>query len=61
MSIETILDDSDAVTFQGGREAVISNPAEFPEVSDAKTRVVKLEEPMGELDRFSDLSRLLIV
>ncbi|ORY34653.1 hypothetical protein BCR39DRAFT_513835 [Naematelia encephala] len=34
------------VTFLNGRQAMISNPAEFPEATDPKNRVASVEEPM---------------
>lgn len=37
------------VIYQGGKEEFISNPSEFPDVTDTRARVVRVEEPMGEL------------
>ncbi|WVQ84435.1 GTP-binding protein LepA [Cryptococcus sp. DSM 104549] len=34
------------VVYHDGREEYISNPVEFPEVQDPKSRVVRVEEPM---------------
>jgi len=36
------------VLFKDGREEFISNPAEFPDVTDPKARVAGVEEPMGK-------------
>lgn len=36
------------VLFKDGREEFISNPAEFPDVTDPKARVGGVEEPMGK-------------
>lgn len=35
------------VVYHKGKEVFISNPAEFPDVSDSKNRVAHVEEPMG--------------
>lgn len=35
------------VVYKDGREAFVSNPAEFPDVADPKARVERIEEPMG--------------
>lgn len=37
------------IVYLNGKEEFISNPSEFPEVGDSKTRVRHIEEPMGEL------------
>jgi translation elongation factor EF-4 len=37
------------VLFKDGKETFISNPAEFPDVTDPKARVAGVEEPMGKL------------
>lgn len=36
------------VVYRDGREEFISNPAEFPDVTDPKSRVARVEEPMGQ-------------
>lgn len=36
------------VVYATGKETFISNPAEFPDVTDTKTRVAYVEEPMGK-------------
>lgn len=38
-----------SVHYHGNRTETISNPAEFPDVTDPKSRVIRVEEPMGEL------------
>lgn len=40
-----------AVVFQGGRQQYVSNPSDFPDVTDANMKVVRVEEPMGEPPR----------
>lgn len=35
--------------YKTGTEEFISNPAEFPDVTDPKARVASVEEPMGKL------------
>jgi hypothetical protein len=37
------------VLYKTGTEEFVSNPAEFPDVTDPKARVASVEEPMGEL------------
>lgn len=38
-----------AVTYRDGSVKYISNPTNFPEVADPKSKVVMVEEPMGEV------------
>jgi hypothetical protein len=37
------------VLYKTGNEEFVSNPAEFPDVTDPKARVAGVEEPMGKL------------
>ncbi len=36
------------VVYRDGREILVSNPADFPEIYGNSSKVVRVEEPMGE-------------
>jgi hypothetical protein len=46
------------VIYANGKEVFISNPTEFPDLADNKTRSRSVEEPMGQIGCHNLLHKL---